>query len=224
MVTVLLLLIEDDHALAQQVREQLEQDGHRVRWLANGDDALAEDPSPYALVILDLMLPGAGGLSILKSYRERSDTPILVLSAKQDAAIKVKALQLGADDYVTKPFWPEELAARIAARMRRPVLQREGVVELGELAIDLVQHAVRVRGEEVALTRVEFEVLASLARRGGGAVEREVLAEEALDPERDGTGRTLDVHVSRLRKKLGDCGASIRTIWGVGYRLEVAEA
>ena len=82
----------------------------------------------------------------------------------------------------------------------------------------------RVRGEEVALTRVEFEVLASLARRGGGAVEREVLAEEALDPERDGTGRTLDVHVSRLRKKLGDCGASIRTIWGVGYRLEVAEA
>ena len=125
---------------------------------------------------------------------------------------------------MTKPFWPEELAARIAARMRRPVLQREGVVELGELAIDLVQHAVRVRGEEVALTRVEFEVLASLARRGGGAVEREVLAEEALDPERDGTGRTLDVHVSRLRKKLGDCGASIRTIWGVGYRLEVAEA
>ena len=220
-----ILIVEDEPEIADLIEFHLGRAGFGSSIVHSGREGLHEIQRQRPdLVILDLMLPGAGGLSILKSYRERSDTPILVLSAKQDAAIKVKALQLGADDYVTKPFWPEELAARIAARMRRPVLQREGVVELGELAIDLVQHAVRVRGEEVALTRVEFEVLASLARRGGGAVEREVLAEEALDPERDGTGRTLDVHVSRLRKKLGDCGASIRTIWGVGYRLEVAEA
>lgn len=221
---MLLLLIEDDHDLAAQVQSQLEADGHRVRWLADGQDALAEDPSPYALVILDLMLPRVGGLTVLKKYRERSDTPILVLSAKQDAAIKVKALQLGADDYVSKPFWPEELSARIAARMRRPMLQRDGSVELGRLTIDLVRRSAAVDSEEIALTRVEFEVLAVLARRPGAAVERERLVEEALDPERDGGVRTLDVHISRLRRKLGPCGPYLRTVWGVGYRLEVQDS
>jgi two-component system response regulator MtrA len=173
--------------------------------------------------VLDLMLPKVNGLEILKNYRSRSDTPILVLSAKQDAVIKVKALQLGADDYLTKPFWPEELSARIAARLRRPILKREGGVEIGRLFVDLTAHRASVDAEDIQLTRAEWELLAALARQTGAAISREDLMEATLDPSRDGTERTLDVHVSRLRKKLGPCSNYLHTIWGVGYRLEVKD-
>jgi DNA-binding response OmpR family regulator len=166
-------------------------------------------------VILDLMLPGLHGLDVLKRLREECDVPVLVLSARNETPDKVRALKLGADDYVTKPFWPEELLARVAARMRRPVLQRSGALQWGELAVDLGGRGVRVAGEPVELTRAEFDILAALARRPGSAVSRAV-----LDPEREGGERTLDVHVSRLRKKLGPCGRLIGTVWGVGYRLE----
>jgi two-component system response regulator MtrA len=218
-----LLLIEDDKALAEQVIAQLSAQDYRVRWLADGEIALREDPAPYALIVLDLMLPKVNGLEILKNYRSRSDTPILVLSAKQDAAIKVKALQLGADDYLTKPFWPEELSARIAARLRRPILKREGGVEIGRLFVDLTAHKASVDAEDIQLTRAEWELLAALARQTGAAISREDLVEATLDPSRDGTMRTLDVHVSRLRKKLGPCSNYLHTIWGVGYRLEVKD-
>ncbi|HIG86226.1 MAG TPA: response regulator transcription factor [Planctomycetes bacterium] len=218
-----LLLIEDDKALAEQVIAQLSAQGYRVRWLADGEIALREDPAPYALIVLDLMLPKVNGLEILKNYRSRSDTPILVLSAKQDAVVKVKALQLGADDYLTKPFWPEELSARIAARLRRPILKREGGVEIGRLFVDLTAHRASVDAEDIQLTRAEWELLAALARQTGAAISREDLMEATLDPSRDGTMRTLDVHVSRLRKKLGPCSNYLHTIWGVGYRLEVKD-
>ena len=216
-----ILLIEDDQALAQQVIAQLSEQEYRVRWLSDGQNALHEDPTPYALIVLDLMLPKVDGLDILKAYRGRCDTPILILSAKQDATIKVKALQLGADDYLTKPFWPEELTARIGARLRRPILQRAGGIEIGRLFVDLTGHTAKVDGEDIRLTRAEWDLLAALARQAGAAISREDLVEATLDPSRDGTLRTLDVHVSRLRNKLGPCSDYLCTIWGVGYRLEV---
>jgi two-component system response regulator MtrA len=141
-----------------------------------------------------------------------------VLSARNDTADKVRALQLGADDYMTKPFWPEELVERVRARLRRPTLARGAVVEVGALRIDLDTHEVHVRGERVDLTRVEFDFLAMLAERPGAALTRRKIAERVLDPERDGSERTLDVHVSRLRKKLGR-GTFVETVWGIGYRL-----
>ena len=167
------------------------------------------------------MLPGAYGLDVLKQLRLTSDLPVLILSARNETADKVRSLELGADDYVTKPFWPEELLARVEARLRRPALQRDGVLKVGDIRLDVERRSVKVGDEDVGLTRVEFDMLAILARRPGAAVSRASLAQSALDPDREGTERTLDVHMSRLRKKLGPAQPPITTVWGVGYRLDV---
>lgn len=215
-----ILLVEDDARLGEQVSSRLASRGFDVTWRTDGGDAAAEDPASYALVILDLMLPGAHGLDLLKRFRGRSETPVLVLSAKNEAATKVRALELGADDYVTKPFWPEELIARVQARLRRPSLGVSDAFESGELRVDLAARTVGLGGASIDLTRVEFDLLAALVRRPGVAISRQWLAANVLDPDREGTERTLDVHVSRLRKKLGPRGASIATVWGIGYRFE----
>ncbi|MCC7013152.1 MAG: response regulator transcription factor [Planctomycetes bacterium] len=218
-----ILLVEDDEQLGAQIVAHLSEAGFAIQWLQRGDLALAVTPREYELVILDLMLPGAFGLDVLKYLRSHSDLPVLVLSAKNDTAVKVRALELGADDYVTKPFWPEELIARVSARLRRPGLERGGAIELQGLRIDVAARTVSVDGLAVELTRVEFELLLALARRPNQAIARAWLAEHVLDPERDGSERTLDVHASRLRKKLGAKGALVATVWGVGYRLQTGE-
>jgi len=218
------LLIEDDVSLGQQVVDRLRAAGFEPTWLRDGREALEISPEPFALLVLDLMLPGAHGLDVLKKLRKESDVPVLVLTARNETQDKVRALGLGADDYVTKPFWPDELIARIEARLRRPSLQRGEMVESGELSMDLQSRRVRVAGEDVDLTRVEFDLLAALARRPGAAVSRAWLVEHVLDPEREGTERTLDVHMSRLRRKLGPAAGRVATVWGVGYRLEEPDA
>ncbi len=214
-----ILLVEDDEALGRQVVGHLERAGFTVRWIQDGDEAAREDPAPYALAILDLMLPGAYGLDVLKLLRADSDLPVLILSARHDTNDKVRALELGADDFITKPFWPEELIARVRTRLRRPSLQREGALVVGELVIDIEGRSLTADGALVDLTRVEFDLLAALARRPGAAIDRGWLVDNVLDPEREGTERTLDVHVSRLRKKLGARSKMVQTVWGVGYRL-----
>jgi DNA-binding response OmpR family regulator len=216
------LVVEDDEKLARQVVACLKDGGFEPTWVAHGEAALAASPRSYALIVLDLMLPGAHGLDVLKRVRAECEVPVLVLSARNDTTDKVRALELGADDYLTKPFWPEELLARVHARLRRPVMQRTGAIEIGELAIDPEGRGVTVRGEAVDLTKVEFDLLVALARRPGAAITRAWLVENVLDPERDGTERTLDVHVSRLRKKLGTAGGRVATVWGVGYKLEAS--
>ena len=214
-----ILLVEDDKNLGDQIVAHLTRDSFEVTWLRDGSAALDADPKQFDLVVLDLMLPGAHGLDILKVYREMAETPVLVLSARNETATKVRALALGADDYVTKPFWPEELLARIQARLRRPLLQAGDVIETGGLRIDLNARLVENAGQRVDLTRIEFDLLAALAQRLGSAITRQSLVDRVLDPDREGTGRTLDVHFSRVRKKLGNEGARIATVWGVGYRL-----
>jgi two-component system response regulator MtrA len=220
-----ILVVEDDASLGRQIVEHLEGAGYAPTWLTDGDAAMRESPKPYALVVLDLMLPGAYGLDVLKQIRSAgSSVPVVVLSARNETRDKVRALQLGADDFVTKPFWPEELLARIKARLRRPVMEQGGSIQAGDLAIDLAARAVTVLGESVDLTKVEFDLLAALARRPGAAIERAWLVDHVLDPEREGTERTLDVHMSRLRKKLGVGAKQVATVWGVGYRLETRTA
>ncbi|MFT7678161.1 MAG: two-component system response regulator MtrA [Planctomycetota bacterium] len=218
-----ILLVEDDVRLGEQIQTSLVRAGFKATWITRGDEVLPAFHADFALVVLDLMLPGAYGLDVLKALREQSEVPILVLSAKQDASVRVRALELGADDYLTKPFWPDELLARVQARLRRPSLARAAEeIDVGELHLDLDARRVTALGAELTLTRVEYDLLLSLARRPGAAVERGWLAENILDPEREGTARTLDVHVSRLRKKLGPCSGYLATVWGVGYRLEPA--
>jgi len=212
------LLIEDDEALGRQVVDHLEKAGFQAIWWRRGRTIDASDYRDIALVILDLMLPGVAGLDILKQLRKDSDVPVLVLSARQDSNDKVRALKLGADDYVTKPFWPEELIERVRARLRRSTMDRPSKVAVGGLAIDEGRREVTVGGEILELTRVELDLLLALAHRVGEPVSRRWLLANVLDPDKEATERTLDVHVCRLRKKLGDTEA-IETVWGIGYRL-----
>ncbi|MEM6955886.1 MAG: response regulator transcription factor, partial [Myxococcota bacterium] len=164
------------------------------------------------------------GLDLLKIYRTRSDVPVLMLSARDQTTDKVRALELGADDYLTKPFWPEELLARVAARLRRPeVIKDVDQRTVGDLRIDFSarQLAHKADGEWTAITTTaaEFDVMAMLARRPGQPISRQALVDGALDPEQ-GTPRALDVHISRLRKKLGPAAPQLATVWGIGYRLD----
>jgi DNA-binding response OmpR family regulator len=213
-----ILLIEDDRSLGVQVIDQLRRAGYETVWWTEGKPLPPALASSVGLLVLDLMLPGRSGMEILKELRETSELPVLILSARNDSFDKVRALKLGADDYLTKPFWPEELLERIRARLRRPHLQARGPLALGPIELDLANRQVTAGGKVVELTRVEFDLLAALARRRDAAVTRRWLVENVLDPDRDGNERTLDVHVSRLRKKLG-AETLIETVWGIGYRL-----
>ena len=217
------LIIEDDQRLAQMVCDYLRQFGYSLEHAPNGASGLRqiEKNDHLKLVILDLMLPGTYGLDILKEIRKQADVPVLILSGRNDTTDKVRALKLGADDYLTKPFWPEELLERIAARLRRPMLRERGM-ELGELKIDLTARAVCRLGVPLELTRIEFDLLAALVRRAGAAIPRAWLLDNILDQER-GSAASLDAHISRLRKKLGP-HAPIETVWGIGYRLRVEES
>ncbi|MEM7136746.1 MAG: response regulator transcription factor [Myxococcota bacterium] len=214
-----ILLVEDDEALGNQVSDSLSQAGFDPHWVADGDDARDLRPDDYCAIILDLMLPGTYGMDLLKRYRAKSEVPVLILSARDDTSDKIRALKLGADDYVTKPFFPEELLARVHACLRRPNLIETERVAVGAISIDFDKREVRSHGEALALTPVEFDVLALLARRKGSAVSRDAIVDAALDGAHEGSRRTLDVHVSRIRRKLGEAADQLETVWGIGYRL-----
>lgn len=218
-----ILLIEDDQELGAQVVEALHKSGFRPIWWRDGGKILEGTIPDVAVLVLDLMLPGTHGFDVLKCLRKTSDVPVLVLSARNGTEDKVRALQLGADDYMTKPFWPEEFVERVKARIRRPVLAHSDMVTAGPLRLDLQGRQVWLDERLLDLTRVEVDLLVALARRPGAAVTRERLADLVLDPERGGTPRTLDVHMARLRKKLGRPDL-VETVWGIGYRLATREA
>lgn len=212
-----MLLVEDDAALGEQVRAGLAEEGLVVRWVRMGRDAIAARTERYALVILDLGLPDIDGWDVLRHLRSQADVPVLVLTARSDPTSRVRGLDLGADDYLTKPFWPDELLARVRARLRRPQLLRSNTLRVGDIAIDLERHEVHVGESLVALTPGEHALLVALARRPGAVVSRRRLAELALDADAD--ERHLDAHVSRLRRKLGSAQHAIETVRRVGYRV-----
>lgn len=209
------LIIEDDEELGTQLMRHMESAQLKSRWLRDGHQLVEEELLGVELVILDLMLPSMSGLDVLKHLRTFSDVPVLILSARSDTTDKIRGLKLGADDYMTKPFWPEELVERVRARLRRPVMSHEQGVQIGTLKIDRKRREVFVEGSLIALTPIEFELVGALAERPGAALTRGSLVDRALGDEAD--ERTLDVHISRVRKKLG--ASRIKTVWGIGYRL-----
>ena len=214
-----ILLVEDDLALGQQVVETLSRAGFDPHWVQDGDAARQLDPDAYRVIVLDLMLPGTYGMDLLKRFRLKSEVPVLILSARDDTADKIRGLELGADDYVTKPFFPEELIARIKACLRRPNLVSTKLITVGPIRVDLERREVSHGQGVLSLTPVEFEIISLLARRKGSAVTRDGLVDAALDPAHEGSRRTLDVHISRLRSKLGEHATRLETVWGIGYRL-----
>jgi DNA-binding response OmpR family regulator len=223
---ILALLVEDDARLAALTKEYLEGHGVAVVHVADGrrgqEEALT---GRYDAVLLDLMLPGKDGLEVCREIRARSDVPIVVLTARGEEADRVMGLELGADDYLAKPFSPRELLARIRAVVRR-AKGRAGpardLVRVGSLIVDPSARRVTLRGREVALTGYEFALLEALARRAGRVLTREQLMELSRGTAEEAFDRTIDVHVSRLRQKLGDDPKHprlIKTVRGAGYVL-----
>jgi two-component system, OmpR family, response regulator RegX3 len=214
---VRVLLVEDEDAIADPLAEGLRREGFSVTRAANGADALAAaEPD---VVLLDLRLPDVDGLDVCRALRQRSDVPIIVVTARGEEADRVVGLELGADDYVVKPFGTRELIARIRAVTRRGrQAARDGVIRVDELEIDERARRARLRGSDVDLTPKEFDLLLVLARDPGAAVSRKRLLEEVWQTSWYGSSKTIDVHVAALRRKLGD-PAWIETIRGVGFRL-----
>jgi DNA-binding response OmpR family regulator len=218
-----LLVIEDDAGVAGGLVRGLRAAGFDVELandgLAGAKKALEE---PFAAIVLDLMLPEQSGFAVLEQLQGRSSVPVLVLTAKSDLTDRLQCFGLGAADFVTKPFWMEELVARLRARLR---LHSEGpkrVVQWANVEMDLDSRMVRIDGEDAGLTRNEFDVLAHLVERQGRAISRAQLVENALSPFEQRDARTVDSHIARIRKKLGtQAGASIVTVWGIGYRFEL---
>jgi two-component system, OmpR family, response regulator len=215
------LVIEDDEAIGALVGAYLERAGFDVVRECTGEgglDAAAREQPRF--VVLDLALPDLDGLDLCRQLRDSADVPILILTARDEEADRIIGLELGADDYVTKPFSPRELVARVRAVLRRaePVPLDAHVIELGELSIDFRSRAVLVAGSPVELRTLEFELLAELARHAGRVVTRDRLLDQVWGISFAGGTRTVDVHVAQLRKKLGR-PQLIQTVRGVGYRL-----
>jgi two-component system alkaline phosphatase synthesis response regulator PhoP len=223
-----ILIVDDDRKIVRLLRASLEQAGYQVFFAHDGETALhmlrRERPD---LVVLDLMLPDRNGWEVTRVMRSDTalaDMPVIMLTARVEHHDRIVGLELGADDYVTKPFHPGELIARIRAVLRRtqrgPAASR--VIQAGDLMIDLDAHRVEVRGQPVHLTPSEFGLLQALAEYRGHALTRSEMIERGLGYAYEGIERTVDSHVRNLRRKLADAGAPadlVETVFGVGYRL-----
>ncbi len=213
------VVIEDDEAIGRIVGTYLERAGFDVVRECTGEDGIeAVARHEPRFVVLDLGLPDVDGLELCRRLRGAGNVPILILTARDDEVDRIIGLELGADDYLTKPFSPRELVARARAVLRRTEPGPGGVVELGDLRIDLRGRTVAVAGAPIELRTLEFELLAELARNAGLVVKRDRLLERVWGLSFAGGTRTVDVHVAQLRKKLGRPDL-IQTVRGVGYRL-----
>jgi DNA-binding response OmpR family regulator len=224
-----ILIADDEPSVRDSVTYALQQDGYEVTPAVDGTDAeskIAGD-MPFDLLILDIMMPGRSGLDICREVRARSAVPIIILTAKDAEVDKVVGLEVGADDYVTKPFSVRELLGRVRAQLRRRELDRAPAaetatrIEAGSVSIDLVRHVVTVRGEQINLTRSEFQLLRLLAGRPGEVFRRHQIMEELWQTEFDGDVRACDVHISNLRQKVeidAQRPELVVTVRGVGYK------
>ena len=217
-----ILVVDDERNIVDLLRLYLEKEGFVVAAASDGEEALAfharHDPD---LVILDLMLPKIGGFDVCREIRRRGDTPVLILTARSDDVDAIVGLELGADDYVTKPFNPRALVARVKAILRRTEATNRGgrPMEVGSLRIDPRRREATVGQRRLELRAREFDLLAALARDPGVVLTRDALLEGVWGTDFPGETRTVDVHVAEVRKKLGGDGPPIETVRGHGYRL-----
>jgi DNA-binding response OmpR family regulator len=220
-----LLVVEDDDIVADAIVRGLiaaKYSVHRVSSAEAAQSAMASEE--FALAVIDVGLPGADGLTLVRRLRSSGKTmPTLILTARCTLNDKVKALDLGADDFLSKPFEPAELAARCRALMRRSSGALDGIIKLNRMSVDLVGKRLSIDGAEVELTAREWLLLECLVRRTGQVVSKERVQQAVANPDQDISANAIEVHVSRLRAKLGDA-AIIRSLRGLGYRLEEAKA
>jgi two-component system alkaline phosphatase synthesis response regulator PhoP len=221
------LVVEDESSIASFVALYLKNAGYTVRTAANGTEALSQVAASLpALIVLDLMLPDIDGIEVCRRIRKTSDVPILMLTARDEDVDKIIGLEVGADDYLTKPFNPRELVARVKSILRRATPERRQLeskqLRHGDLVIDAGRREVRVGEEEIQLAPKEFDLLWELLDHRGLVLTRDQLLERVWGYTFAGDTRTVDVHVRQLRRKLGDA-SPIVTVWGVGYKVAPAK-
>src|SRR5947199_5966797 len=222
------LVVDDEKHIVELARLYLTREGYEVEGVGDGAQAVARFSQVKPdLVILDIMLPGADGLTICKEIRKQSQVPIIMLTARDEVTDKVVGLEVGADDYLTKPFHPQELVARAKALLRRARIEPDApkLIRAGKLEVDLERHEVRHGQAKVQLRPKEFDLLALLARHPGRVFQRSELLDLVWGYDFPGYTRTVDVHVQQLRETLAGGGVTdpvIQTVWGVGYKLELA--
>jgi DNA-binding response OmpR family regulator len=220
-----ILVVEDDSAIAEGIVRGLRGAGFEVELVQDGSSGAERGLRPiFDLIVLDLMLPEIDGFSLLEIWRSRIATPVIVLTAMTDLDARLRAFGGGAVDYITKPFWIEELVARIHIRLQTRDSLPAKIITWDDVEVDLNARTVKVAQHPVAFTSHEFNVLAYLAERPGRTITRQLLAQHALSASGDVNDRTVDSHLARVRKKLGHTAAArIVTVWGIGYRFDPQE-
>lgn len=222
-----ILVVEDDRSIAELERDYLEANGYDVYTVFSGEEGLKEAlMRDYALIIMDVMLPGADGFEICRQLREKKDTPVIIVSARRDDIDKIRGLGLGADDYMVKPFSPSELVARVTAHIKRyerltgaPKEEGAKLIETDGLMIDLNARRIFLEGQEVVFKNKEFELLAFLASNPNIVFSKETLFDRIWGMESFGDTATVTVHINRIREKIESGGKKfIETVWGSGYR------
>ena len=223
-----ILIVEDEEKLARFVELELVHEGYRVEKAMDGRDALEmAERGDYGLILLDVMLPGMSGMELLRRLRRTKQTPVIMVTARDAVMDKVTGLDMGADDYITKPFDTKELVARVKAVLRRtqgPEEEKTDTLSFPGLTVSLSQYECHYEGKLIEMPPKELEVLYFLASHANQVFTREQLLEQVWGFDFFGDSRTVDVHIKRLREKLPECekyGWMIRTVWGVGYKFEV---
>jgi DNA-binding response OmpR family regulator len=224
-----ILVVDDEMRMRKLIRDFLVRDGYEVLEAGDGQSALdifaAE--SDIGLIVLDVMMPVKNGYEVLREIRSKSDVPVIMLTARSDEIDALNGFDAGADDYVTKPFSPKLLVARIRAILKRSdstaPRSAADILSEGELSVDKGAHRVTVSGREVQLSVREFDLLVYFMENRGLALSREQILESVWDYDYFGDARTIDTHVKKLRSKLGECGEYIHTIWGMGYKFDAGE-
>ena len=216
------LIVDDEKLIVKGIRFSLEKDDYEVDTAYDGGEALEKaKENTYDVILLDLMLPVMNGMDVCRQIREFSDVPIIMLTAKSDERDELRGFDLGIDEYITKPFSPRILVARVEAVLRRTQADAESnVISVDGIEMDIAAHQVKVDGEPIELSYKEFELLNYFLQNRGVALSREKILNNVWNYDYFGDARTIDTHVKKLRSKLGSKGDYIKTIWGMGYKFE----
>ena len=220
------LVVDDEKSIVKGIKFSLEQDDMKVEVAYDGETALElAKANHYDMILLDIMLPGFSGLEVCQMIREFSDVPIIMLTARSEERDELQGFELGVDEYISKPFSPKILVARVNAILRRTLgAVGNDSLEAGGITIDKSAHIVKIDGTPVELSYKEFELLTYFIENQGIALSREKILNNVWNYDYFGDARTIDTHVKKLRSKLGDKGEYIKTIWGMGYKFEVQSA
>ena len=219
-----ILVVDDEKLIVKGIRFSLEQDGMDVDCAYDGEEAInLAKQTEYDVVLLDVMLPKYDGFEVCQAIREFSEMPIIMLTAKSDERDELQGFDLGVDEYITKPFSPKILVARVEAILRRSnLLTSEDIISAGGIELNKSAHQVKIDGKDIELSFKEFELLAYFMENQGIALSREKILNNVWNYDYFGDARTIDTHVKKLRSKLGEKGELIKTIWGMGYKFEVS--